>query len=53
VLKENGRTGKKEGRITEVTHRKQNEFIGHLQVSPNFAFLFLTHDKPMPISIFP
>ena len=48
VLKENGRTGKKEGRITEVITRKQNEFIGHLQVSANFAFFIPDTDKPMP-----
>ncbi|HEX8461527.1 MAG TPA: ribonuclease R [Segetibacter sp.] len=48
VLKENGRTGKKEGMITEVITRKQNEFIGHLQVSANFAFFIPDTDKPMP-----
>src|SRR6476661_1204318 len=30
--------GKREGRVTEIISRKQGEFIGHIQVSSNFAF---------------
>ncbi|MEO8174300.1 MAG: ribonuclease R, partial [Sediminibacterium sp.] len=30
VVRENMRTGKKEGKVTEVVVRKQTEFIGHL-----------------------
>lgn len=48
VLKENLSTGRKEGRITEVIARKQTEFIGHLQLSTNFAFFVPDTDKPMP-----
>jgi ribonuclease R len=48
VVKENSRTGKKEGRITEVIERKQTEFIGHLQLSTNYAFFIPDTDKPMP-----
>ncbi len=48
VIKENSRTGKKEGRITEVVERKQTEFIGHLQLSTNYAFFIPDTDKPMP-----
>jgi ribonuclease R len=48
VLKENLRNGKKEGRITEVVTRKQSEFIGHLQLSANYAFFIADTDKPMP-----
>src|SRR4051812_3158472 len=48
VLKENPRTGRKEGRITEIVNRKQSEFIGHLQVSSNFAFFVPDADKAMP-----
>jgi ribonuclease R len=48
VVKENPRSGKKEGRITEVLTRKQNEFIGHLQLSSNYAFFVPDTDKPMP-----
>jgi len=48
VVKENGRTGKKEGKITEVVTRRQTEFIGHVQLSTNFAFFVPDTDKPMP-----
>jgi ribonuclease R len=48
LVKENIRTGKKEGRITEVINRKQTEFIGHLQLSTNHAFFVPDTDKPMP-----
>ena len=48
LVKENIRTGKKEGRITEVVTRKQTEFIGHLQLSTNHAFFVPDTDKPMP-----
>lgn len=48
VVKENARTKKKEGRITEVVERKQTEFIGHLQLSTNYAFFIPDTDKPMP-----
>ena len=48
VTKENERTGKMEGKITEVVSRKQTDFIGHLQVSTNFAFFIPDSDKPMP-----
>jgi ribonuclease R len=48
VVKENAVTKKKEGRIVEVITRKQTEFIGHLQLSTNFAFFVPDTDKPMP-----
>ncbi len=48
VTKENGRTGRKEGRITEVISRKQSEFIGHVQVSANFAFFIADGQKGIP-----
>lgn len=48
VVKENLNTGRKEGKITEVISRKQTEFIGHLQLSTNFAFFVPDTDKPMP-----
>ncbi len=48
VVKENTRTGKKEGKITEVVVRKQTEFIGHVQLSTNYAFFIPDTDKPMP-----
>ena len=48
VIRENMRTGKKEGKITEVVARKQTEFIGHIQLSTNYAFFIPDTDKPMP-----
>src|SRR3954469_16112970 len=48
IVKESGRSGKREGRITEVVSRKQMDFIGRLQVSANFAFFIPDTDKPMP-----
>ncbi len=48
VIKENSRTGKKEGKITEVVTRRQTEFIGYVQLSTNFAFFVPDTDKPMP-----
>ncbi|NCI50171.1 ribonuclease R [Sediminibacterium roseum] len=48
VVKENLRTGKKEGKITEVIARKQTEFIGYVQLSTNYAFFIPDTDKPMP-----
>ncbi len=48
VFKENMRTSKKEGKITEVVTRKQTEFIGHIQLSTNYAFFIPDTDKPMP-----
>ena len=48
VTKQNPRTGKREGKITEVITRRQTEFIGHLQLSTNHAFFIPDSDKPMP-----
>jgi len=48
VIRENLKNGRKEGRIVEVLSRKQSEFIGHLQLSANFAFFIPDTDKPMP-----
>jgi ribonuclease R len=48
VTRENLNNGKREGRITEVVSRKQGEFLGHIQVSSNFAFFIPDTDKPMP-----
>ena len=48
VIKENMRSGKKEGKIMEVVTRKQTEFTGHLQLSTNYAFFIPDTDKPMP-----
>jgi ribonuclease R len=48
ILKD-GAAGKRiEGKITEVTERKQADFIGNLQVSKTFAFFTADTEKPMP-----
>jgi ribonuclease R len=48
VVKENISSKRKEGRIVEVVERKQKEFLGHIQLSTNFAFFIPDTDKPMP-----
>jgi ribonuclease R len=48
IIKENARTGKKEGKIVEVVSRKQTEFVGHIQLSAHHAFFIPDTDKPMP-----
>ncbi|HNJ58054.1 MAG TPA: ribonuclease R [Chitinophagaceae bacterium] len=48
VIKENFKSGKREGKITEVVQRKQTEFIGKLQLSNAFAFFIPDSNKPMP-----
>lgn len=48
IIKENLNSRRKEGRITEVLHRKQTEFVGTLQLAPNFAFFIADSEKPMP-----
>ncbi len=48
VTKEALKNGKREGKITDVVNRKQSEFIGHIQLSTNYAFFVPDTDKPMP-----
>jgi len=48
ITRENPRTKKREGKITEVISRKQTEFTGYLQMSTNYAFFIPDSDKPMP-----
>lgn len=48
VTKENLGTGKREGKIVDVIHRKQSEFVGHIQLGTNYAFFVPDTDKPMP-----
>lgn len=48
IIKENPKTHRKEGQVTEVLTRKQTEFIGTLQLSTNFAFFVANTDTPMP-----
>lgn len=42
------RNGRLQGEILDVLERKQTEFIGRLDVSPNFAFFMADTEKPMP-----
>ncbi|HYJ37607.1 MAG TPA: RNB domain-containing ribonuclease, partial [Chitinophagaceae bacterium] len=39
---------RKRGIITAVLERKQTDFIGHIDLSENFAFFIPETDKPMP-----
>lgn len=48
VTKENFSSGRKEGKITDVITRKQLEFIGHIQLSTNYAFFVPDTNKPVP-----
>ena len=48
ITKENLSTGRKEGKIADVISRKQTEFIGHVQLSTNFAFFVPDTNKPVP-----
>ena len=48
ITKENQNSGRKEGKITDVITRKQTEFIGHIQLSTNFAFFVPSTNKPVP-----
>lgn len=47
VSKEPNRSKRQQGFITEVVKRKQVEFMGRLQMNPNFAFFVADIDKPM------
>lgn len=44
----NSRGKRIEGRIEEVLERKQTEFIGNIEVLPNFAFFKPDSQKPIP-----
>lgn len=51
MLKKNRGSNRVEGVVKEVTERKQTEFLGRLEVKPNFAFLIPDSDK-VPMDIF-
>lgn len=42
------RSGRLQGEVEEVMERKQLEFLGHIEISPSFAFFVAETDKPMP-----
>ena len=37
-----------QGEVVEVTERKRSEFVGHIEMSKDFAFFVTDTDKPMP-----
>lgn len=47
-LKNDGGGRRAQGVVVEVVQRKRVEFIGHIQVSKDFAFFVPEMDKPMP-----
>ena len=47
VTNKSSRNGRWQGEVAEVTERKQNEFLGHLEISQSFAFFIAETDKPM------
>ncbi|MES2478012.1 MAG: ribonuclease R [Bacteroidota bacterium] len=51
AVKKNQGSRRVEGIVKEVLVRKQSEFIGRLEVKPNYAFLIPDNDK-MPVDIF-
>lgn len=48
VTKSNNKNGRVQGEISEVVERKQTEFLGHVELSENFAFFIAETEKPMP-----
>src|ERR1700749_4676437 len=48
VVNNAARNGRWQGVVTEVVDRKQMEFLGHIELSPSFAFFVADTDKPMP-----
>ncbi|HEV9038763.1 MAG TPA: ribonuclease R [Puia sp.] len=48
VTGDGARNGRLQGEVTEVVDRKQLEFMGHIEISPSFAFFVAETDKPMP-----
>src|ERR1700704_1209650 len=47
-VKGDGNGRRMQGEVTEVMQRKRVEFIGHLELSKDFAFFIPEMDKPMP-----
>lgn len=47
-IKNTGNGRRMQGEVMEVLQRKRTEFIGHLELSKDFAFFIPEMDKPMP-----
>lgn len=44
-----GRQGsRQQGKVIQILHRKQSEFLGKIEMGKNFAFFVADSDKPMP-----
>lgn len=43
-----GQSGRQQGKIAAVLHRKQTEFMGKIEIGKNFAFFVADSEKPMP-----
>src|SRR5579871_3055485 len=48
IVNAGGRSGRAQGEVVDVKERKQMEFLGHVEISPSFAFFIAESDKPMP-----
>ena len=48
VVNDSPRSGRSQGEVVAVVDRKQMEFLGHIEISPSFAFFIANSDKPMP-----
>ncbi|HEX4375494.1 MAG TPA: ribonuclease R [Puia sp.] len=48
IVKKNADGKRMQGEVAEVVERKQSEFVGHVEISANFAFFIPETDKPMP-----
>ena len=47
-VKNTGNGRRMQGEVTDVVQRKRIEFIGHIELSKDFAFFVAEMDKPMP-----
>jgi len=48
IAGESGKGRRVEGKVVDVTERKQSEFIGNVQVNKNIAFFVAGGEKPVP-----
>ena len=48
INKDSGRGRRTEGKITDVVERKQNTFVGNIQLKRDVAFFIPATDKPVP-----
>ncbi|HMH32929.1 MAG TPA: ribonuclease R [Puia sp.] len=48
ILNSSAKSRRMQGEVIEVITRKQNEFLGHIELSESFAFFIPETNKPMP-----